>query len=346
MYIYIFLYLILAFCGYIKSPKNNFAYYFICICLAFILGFRDIHVGVDTREYNIYYSYASYNIGHMEPGWNTLIYLSKLIGLSSYGFNFVVALLTILLIAITINHYTKGRYRYLGLFFLVSMGFYLIMFNGMRQTLGIAICFYAFSLIDKGKTLTPLLTIMLACTIHLSCFVTIAALFAKRIPELKLSFVVYSLIIAMTIGLMAGEDFFAFISGSYSYDVLNEGSFNQHPLLYFSTIVLLSNLFFVFLLVNTPKEMHKSGWFKLYFIAMIIQSLLFQLTYGQRIVYFYSISSLILFPLIIYQSKKHKLVSLACYLLATAFFLRFILQEVPGADGSLIPYAMNFEPFQ
>ncbi|CCY09451.1 EpsG family protein [Porphyromonas somerae] len=345
MYIYILLYLVLAFFGYIKSPKSNFAYYFISICLAFILGFRAIHVGVDTRAYNTYYGYASYNVGHMEPGWNTFIYLSKLIGLSSYGFNFLVALITILLIAITINHYAKGNYRYLGLFFLVSMGFYLIMFNGMRQTLGIAICFYAFSLIDKGKKIVPVLIIILACTIHSSCVVTLAALFVKRMRDLELSFVVHSLIIAMTIGLIASEDFFAFIAGSYSYDVLKEGSFNQNPILYFCTMVLLSNLFFIFIFVNTPKFLHNNLWFKLYFVSMIIQSLLFQLTYGQRIVYFYSISSLILFPLIVYHSKKRKLVSLACYLLATAFFLRFILQEVPGADGSLLPYVLNFEPF-
>jgi transmembrane protein EpsG len=317
-----------------------------CLVLAFILGFRDNSVGADTLTYANYYNYASYNFGHMEVGWNLLIYLFRSIGLSSYGFNFIIALITFVCIAIPLeNIFPRSKDRFLGLFFLVALGFYFLMFNGMRQLTGIAICFYAFFLVNEGKSIKALVLIVLSATLHTSCLLALPAIFIKRMPRLKLSMVLLLLLFSMIIGLIANKDFYATIAGSYAYDVLGEDSFNNNPILYFSTMVLLSNAFLVYVLIKTPKLFHNNYWLKLYLVAMIIQSILFRLTYGQRIVYIYSISSIVLFPLLITEFRNKKMITIACYLLSIAFFLRFILQEIPGQYGALIPYTITIKPF-
>lgn len=348
MLVYIVLLLSLFFLANTRIPirRTQKLYRLVCFILALLLGFRSNNVGVDTLTYAEYYRYASYNIGHMEVGWNTLIFLCKQIGLSSHGFNFIIAVITFISIAIPLEKvFTNDRNWFLGLFFLVGIGFYFLMFNGMRQTTAIGLCFYAFYIAIERKIIKASIIVLLASTIHISCLVALPALFIDYTPKLRLLNVVVALTISMLIGLFATKDFFIAIAGSYSYDIIQEGSFNQSPILYFCTMVLLSNAFFLFIMLKTPKSFHDNYWLKLYFIALVIQGMLFQLTYGQRIVYYYSISAVILFPLLVSKFKNQKTVSLACYLFAFAFFLRFILQEVPGAPGSLVPYSMTFKPF-
>ncbi|MDD7438336.1 MAG: EpsG family protein [Bacteroidales bacterium] len=346
MVIYITILLLLFILGNTQNKYSESFFRLACFSLAVILGFRDNNVGADTLRYAEYYSYASYNIGHMEPGWNMLIFLCKSIGLSSYGFNFFIAIITIICIAIPLEKvFVKSNTRSLALFCLVALGFYFLMFNGMRQTTGIAICFYAFYISSQKKILWPTLLVLLASTLHTSCLLALPAVFVSRLPRLSLSTILIAFTSSMIIGLIATQNFYVTISGSYAYDVLGEGSFNSHPILYFSTIVFLSNAFFLFLFLKTPKVLHDNYWFKLYFVALIIQGILFRLTYGQRIVYFYSFSAVVLFPILITEFKRKKEIGLACYLYALVFFLRFLLQETPGAPGSLIPYTMTFKPF-
>lgn len=320
------------------------------LLLSIILGFRGTEVGVDTHTYSDYYGYVGTGgLDHMEIGWNIVCITSKNIGLNFHQFTFLVACLTMLCFSIPISRLPSNQGKYYGLFFFMCFGYYVLMFNGMRQFLAISFCFLAYMLMDEGKITKSLLLVIGASLIHTSALIVIPAiLLLPRIKRLDLRTVLVLLMISLLIGLCVNERFLSFFSGKYSSYLFLENAFRSEDLAYLLFIVLPANAFMVYSFINAPSVIKNSSWMKLFFVSTLVLNILQRLLIGPRIVYYFSVSEIIVVSLVILQNNRHMTLNrLRAYRIisityAIVTYIRFLVGEVNLDYGGVIPYSMQF----
>ena len=229
------------------------------------------------------------------------------------------------------------------LFFLYSLGFYFLMFNGMRQFLAMSILLLGYANLAKGSTRRFFFFVVCACFIHLSSLCAILMYFVSKI-RLTTKRVVYSLLASFVFGAFANAAFFEAIAGKYIANV--DGYGLRSGLLYIFTVGLLTNMFF-FWLYNCNLSLRNNLWVKYNLFSIVILNIMANLVIGPRIVYIYSISSVVALSLYASQTSENKLVRPVIYLYSIVMFIRFLVPEVitMGFEGSLIPYDMNFQIF-
>ena len=340
MTIYIILLLLLFFVSLRGIGKAGMLLFI--LILSVILGFREENVGVDTINYVSYYNETSGILdGYMEKGWNTLIVLCKLFSLSAYGCHFIVALLTFIPFYLIMAEFRDNYVNGYILFFLYSLCFYFLMFNGMRQLLSISIVLMGFQSLNKGRTALFFVWIIIASFIHLSSLLALSVYF---IPKIRFTpnRVVLLLSVSFIMGLFLGEAFFVAVSGKYAHDVeygLRTG------VAYVMIVGLLTNLFTLWLYFQHP-DLDDNFWIKCNILSVVVLNVLSNLIIGPRIVYIFSVTSIIAFSLYLRYSSN-VLLHVVSYLYALVMFAKFMLPELLmyGLDGSLIPYRMNFQPF-
>lgn len=310
--------------------------------LAVILGFRDSQIGVDTRNYVDYFNETSDIFeGYMEKGWNVIVVFCKFLGLSAYGCNFIVALLSLYPFYYLTKEYNDYRINGCVLFLLYSLCFYFLMFNGMRQHLAISILLMGYYFLSKTKTVLFIACLLIACTIHISSLLALLMLFVNK-NEMKVTHVIWALFISFFIGFFLGEAFFLNVSGKYAHDV--EGGLRTGAI-YVLVYGLLTNLFTIWLYKQSP-DLRNNFWIKCNIISVVVLNLLSNLIIGPRVVYIFSITSVIALSLYLRYSSN-KLIPVVVYLYSLALFVKFLIPEILiyGFDGSLVPYCMNFQPF-
>ena len=336
-----FIFLLVLFFLSIKGVRN-FTMFLVIGIMAVVLGFRSETVGMDTYPYMRYYEYVTdLTYGHMEIGWNAMCVVGNKIGLSPYDFNFVVAILTLIpyyFIAISFKDRKLNGYV---LFSLYSLGFYLLMFNGMRQFLAMSIILLGYKCLEKNKIIYFLIFIFLATTIHYSSFLAIALLPMLKI-RLNTNRIFVVVFITFITGIFLGKTFFLSVSGKYAHDVESFGLRNS--LTYTLVVGLLTNLFTIFLYIKTT-SLQNNFWIKCNLVSVIVLNLLSNLVIGPRIVYIFSITSV--FALSLYMKYSNRTITYLIYLYAIVNFFRFIVPEILsfGVEGSLVPYNMTLRLF-
>ena len=336
MLFYTLVLVVLFFLTRLKSKK---LFYLAVFALAFFLGFRGDSVGADTQRYIDYYNYVEYGVGHMEQGWNQMTIFFKMSGLSAYSFHFFIASLCMLMVVYVLSRFNDNRIMRLGLFFFYSLGFYLLMFNGMRQMFAGSIILVAFYYLSVEHYKKFLFLVLIASLFHIS---SVIALFAFFLRWLKLSrmTICLSLIISMAFGLMVSNDFFVAVSGKYAHDI---ESFGYRDSLTYAIIVGgLSNIFFYYLFIQFEKEYINSMWMKLYFLSIVVMNLTIDIVIGPRIVYVFSICQFVIFALLTKDSQKPE-VKMLLFLFGIVTFFRFMIPEMSRTEESLIPYYYNIQ---
>lgn len=341
MYIYFYLLIILLIISI--RGVNNVATLIVMFAMAVVLGFRSDNVGADTLPYIGYYEYVtSLTEGHMEKGWNVMCVVGNKLGFSPYGFNFIIALLTLTpyyLVAISFKDRKLSGYI---LFLLYSLGFYLLMFNGMRQFMAMSLVLCGYKCLEKNKIHYFFILVFLATAIHVSSLLAIALL-----PMLKIKFnttrVLIVFLLTFIAGIFLGKTFFMSVAGKYAHDVESFGLRNS--MTYTFVVGLLTNLFTLFLYIKTP-SLQNNFWIKCNVVSVIVLNLLSNLVIGPRIVYIFSITSV--FALSLYMKYSNKTNINLIYLYAIVTFSRFIVPEILayGNVGSLVPYSITFQLFR
>ncbi len=341
MYIYLFLLVILLIVS--KTGANNKILLSIFIVLAVVLGFRSDSVGMDTYPYIRYYAYVSdLTDGYMERGWNIMLFFFKMMGFSAYGFNFIVALLTLIPYYIVGISFKDKKISGYILFLLYSLGFYLLMFNGMRQFLAMSLILMGYKFLENKRIVLFIFFVLLATTIHTSSFLAFALLFIFKIRlNTKKTFIALSL--TYVTGIFLGETFFLSVTGKYAHDIYDFGFRNSF--MYTLVVGLLTNAFTIYIYEKNT-SLQNNFWVKCNVVSVIVLNLLSNLVIGPRIVYIFSITSV--FALALYLRYSSKQVYLLTYLYSIVTFSRFILPEILayGREGSLVPYSMTFLLFE
>ena len=320
--------------------KCSYEVFFIAVLtLAFFLGFRGENVGADTLRYIEYYNYMEYGLGYMEICWNLMSVTIKHLGFSAYAFHFIIACLTLSMISFVLTRFHDKQINWLGLFFLYSLGFYLLMFNGMRQLFAGSIVLIGFYNLAVNRNKSFFFFVLLATLFHGSSIFALSA-YLLRWLKLNQTRILFSLIATLLIGLLASNEFFTAVAGKYAHDIDTYGY--RDSLAYTIIVGGLSNLFFLYIYNASEPKLQESFWTKLYFLSILVLNLTINIVIGPRIVYVFSICQVVAFSLFARYTKRQDAKALL-YLFGIITFFRFILPEATKTEESLIPYYYTFQ---
>lgn len=155
----------------------------IVLLLIVFAGLRDRLVGTDTSSYvSIFGEVNSFSDiwRTTEVGFNVLMLLAKSISTNYAAMLILIASITVSLYVSAITHMTK-RYE-TALFLFITLGAYTFAFNGARQAIAAAICFFALPWLLKRKPIGYFLWIALAFSFHHSALIA-APLYLLATPR-------------------------------------------------------------------------------------------------------------------------------------------------------------------
>jgi hypothetical protein len=157
---------------YSSESVNKITVFLISILLVVYAGLRDRSVGLDTGGYvNNFKLFKSDPDITMttEVGYNMLVSL-----VATFSSNYAVLLSAIAAIVVTL--YLVGIYKvvhnyYIGFFSFIAFGYYTFFFNGARQGIACAICFFSLVFLLKRKALPYYFLVALAALFHHSAII-------------------------------------------------------------------------------------------------------------------------------------------------------------------------------
>ena len=336
--------------GFKPQPRTNTPYIFLGILAILIIGLRSENVGIDTWNYKaFFYSFDSkitysslidQSNWYTEPGYSLLVYVSKQIGLSSYVYFLIYALVYCIPIFIFVSNFSANKYFSVALF---VMGTYLFFpMSTMRQSFAMGCCILSFVLWQKDKIWYASLSFLLGASVHISAFIFLVFLAIIKIPLTKKNIIWWLLggilvVIALSqlaVGLF--NDFFAYM-GRAEYEEKNSTGGWLRELFFVATIILC-----LILPLNSDKFIKEnSSSIKALLLSSVLLPIFNYNPTLSRIYMFFSIFEIVLIPNLISSSTKDlKYIVGICYF-ATYFF--FMYKIISNPTRSLIPYTFFWE---
>lgn len=179
----------------------------ILICFA---GFRDYHIGTDTGNY-VYSFHRSFSLKEayeikMEKGYTTFVWLTRQLSDNYAALLLSIATIVILLQMSTILRYVP-RYEF-GIYLYIVLGEYTAFFNAARQSIAVAICFFALRFVLDRRLLPYVVCIGIAMLFHKTAIVALPIYFLattrirwRRMAGLALAVAVSVVFIRLFVGL-------------------------------------------------------------------------------------------------------------------------------------------------
>jgi len=164
-----------------------------------LIGLRD-NVGTDYLSYNYIFENIDTNIW-IEPGYWILNKLINYAGYDFYVLNTLISIITFSFIFLRINDFKeKHLFFWFSLIFILSQSGYSFMVNGVRQSLAIAVFFYATRYIESRQLKRYLLFIIIGASFHFSILFLVPIYFFSR---LRLNFYLYLSIFSLSLIIMS-----------------------------------------------------------------------------------------------------------------------------------------------
>ena len=149
-----------------------------------LLAFRDRSVGVDLKNYYIYFQkYSLYDfkdlLYHIKtPGKNDLeagyIILNWLISRLTDNFNYFLGIIAIIsVVPVAALYYQNSEHAYLSTILFTTIGIFPMFFSGLRQILAVSVGILAYSAAKNKKIIRFVLLVFLATLFHRTAFVLI-----------------------------------------------------------------------------------------------------------------------------------------------------------------------------
>lgn len=166
----------LIFVKLIKRKKIEVKDAFMIIVLVLFAGLRN-GIGTDYNMYKAFYFNPSLQSAEkVEEGFITLINVSNMIFNDKYYLFFIVC--SIISIVPVYSLFKKNsRYPGLSLLLFISLGFYTLTFNMVRQFIAMAIVFCSISFIQKKQFFRYLACIIIAALFHTTALIMIPIYF-------------------------------------------------------------------------------------------------------------------------------------------------------------------------
>ncbi|WP_394186443.1 EpsG family protein [Metabacillus halosaccharovorans] len=312
--------------SYIKP--NKFTLFIVCICLVIVAGLRNT-IG-DTYFYMQTYATQDftweYILENKDPGFGVLQMYLKRISNDPQILIFLTALVTNILIVITLYKYTKMIE--ISLYVFITSGMFIVSMNGIRQFLAASIIFWATKYLLTGKFKQYFFIVLFASTFHESALILIPIYFiVRREAWTKVTFLILSLAILIVIGFdQFSKILFSAIGNSQYGDYSNfgEGGANKIRVLVESVPVIIA--FF-------GRHKLRELWPKSDIIVnMSVIGLLFMIIATQNWIFarfniYFSLYNLILISWIIYLFKENNR-KFIYYGLLVCYLLYFYYEQV------------------
>lgn len=339
MFFYITLAVWLSLCALIGRKFRDLIWFNIFL-LSLINGLRHVQIGIDTANYYDIWEWINEGGGEfIEPAWYLL---NKSIQCMGGGYNlllWIVALMTFIPIGYTAKKYTNNPSLTLLFYFFIT--FYLQSLNIMRQILTVSLVLigYDFLLQDKKlKYIKYTCITLIACTFHTSAICSFFVLIANKI-KLSIKIIIFLFGASLCVSFILNPQFISLFIGDYAVYIQN-GAGIREDILSAYILGILVNSFYVLLFATIKKEYQNTWFMKVYFLGIILMNLTTQLELGTRIILYYTIAQIFIYPLYLENNRfKHKFIApLLLFTYAIVLFFKLL----NGDPLQICPYRPYF----
>lgn len=318
--------------------NNKVGFWFILLVFSILIGFRGENVGTDTAEYmNLYESIGKNGYyGYPEVGYAYLNLLFYRLGFGFSVFQWILTCGMMFLIGRVVWKYSsKPQY---SLFALYALFFVFYTMNVFRQMLAVSIVLYGYYFLCKKQCGWFVICVLLATLFHTSSIIALGILFISKL-ELKSVLCYGGPILSLLLGVfLLNDSLIVNIAGPYAEYLLNSDMGFRSEARMESAILLAlfwSCLCFLIFLFS-EKSCRNDFWFKIYFWSVVINNLLVRTELGLRIVFFFSIVQIIVFPFFLTHNRlKQKWIA---YRIVTIFLTVFFFVLLYTGSASVYPY--------
>ncbi|WP_180056315.1 EpsG family protein [Acinetobacter sp. YH12227] len=328
-----------------KTVLNRRAILFPLFFLVLLFSLRNISVGVDTNAYTLNYKnhnnvYVNGFLEDIEIGYQIL---DRTVIYFTYNYFWLFLISSVIVISLYLYTLKKISPNYsISVFLYISLGYYTFFFNGLRQGIALALCFFSLKYLFRKEFLKFLLVVFIASLFHKSALIVIPIYFLSllKISEYYkvISCFIFSLIFSsMLINYLANNN--------ERYEIYKDVSGEiggLYTLLYFTFI----GLFFKFLANKIKiKDIIFNYSMSIYWCGLaIVYPLVFlgmDPSGPQRVLYYFTFTSMIFITLVMSKIKN--------MLLLIFIYFQFVLYFyfVTRYLGGFYPYKINpiFEIF-
>ena len=344
----------------VKHDKKNMKYY---LLLAFfsslplnILCSIRYNVGKDYFEYKRYFELIASQSVSREKGslYFKLISSRKEIGQLEYLYyklNKLIAYLggdyrwlfaicsTIFLVFIFLAIFHDSPFPNMSVYFLVSMSYYFIFMNGMRQMIGCAILLFSLRYVEKRKLLPFVLCVILAAGFHTTCLPFIIIYWIANFDFKPRRVAIMTIIIIICSNIFGGiltrilylTPYVKYIGSDY-----DSGSQGRIILLINLLIVVLGAIFY-----DVDDKRYKI-YFNIQIGALWVTILTGKVVLISRMRWMLGLPSIILLPLIFTKIKSRKNQQLIEAMIIGLYFVYCTYRVVVFNSNTVLPYQTIF----
>lgn len=315
------------------DKENEISFWSILLVFSVLIGFRSLTVGVDIKAYYQMFHMVGRNgyHGYPEPLYGYLMYFIYQIKNDFHFCQWVFSLLMLSCYAFVIRRESPNRI--FSWFVLLTIYFICYTMNVNRQMIAVSVVLYAYYWLNRNKTYAFMGWVVVASLIHSTAMVALIALFYKKI-KLDDRLLIYILLIAsFFVGLLLNNDMISPFIGSYEgYLDKADGYRTEGRTLQAFFLSLYWTGLFLYVYETVEDELHENFWMKLYFMAILVMNVMLRLELGLRVVFYFSVVEVVLFPLYLANVKEsYRVVSpYVVVLFLSVFFFYFLSTNSAG----------------
>lgn len=310
-----------------------------------IASLRDISVGWDTPTYESYFiEINNFNllvcisVLRLEPLY---IALNNIVGSISIDFRIflcVVACIIYGLIIYRIRRYS--RIIWLSCWLFVAFGFYNFSINILRQSIALAVIIYSFEYIVERRFWKFICCVIIATLFHYTAIVFIVTYFIYKIPTNPKNFVLLITGVLITIALLLPYFMDIIISFNPYYNQhIGENSNKGYGMM-----AMLSATSICSLILLNKKQLNRYDqlWMVMIFLATAFQCFALKISILVRVVYYWQISIIFLFPTILKLTKSSNRLLIGSFVIIVSI-LYYALYSINSGDvNGTVPYKLSF----
>lgn len=289
-----------------KYHRNILFLFFVFLQWWLIASLRDQSVGWDTPTYISYFSkISSYDfqssliVFRLEPLYLALNLFITQITVDYHIFLSIIAAIIYILILTNIPKYSCNPW--LTCFLFVAFGFYNFSINILRQSIALALVIFSFKYIVNRKFLQFILILSIATLFHYTAIVFVITYFFYKIKITPKSFfIILSAIICISFLLLPKIMGIIILFNPYYDQYMGEAETKGIGMF---LMLFASSCASLILLRGKDLDEFSQLWLVMICIATAMQIFAFQISILVRVVYYWQIAMIFLFPAIINQCQ-------------------------------------------
>lgn len=195
----------------VYKSTNKFPFVISLWILCFFAGIRNYTIGSDTPTYvynfinNTDVQYYVFN-DDVEKGYQVFEYIVLSLTHEYFWFLFIASIIVVSLYLIAIKKLSIDYYT--SLYIYICFGFYTFFFNGLRQGIAMAICFFGLPYLIEKRIISYFLVVFIASLFHVSALVMLPIYFLVNL-KFKLEFKVLACLITSILASQILIEYFA-----------------------------------------------------------------------------------------------------------------------------------------